>query len=144
MPSTGISVTNDCLKVIKSIKDLKPRYVIFSIQDNAIQVEKVGDQNATHEEFLAQFPKNDNRYALLNVSFEMPSSTDGVNEGIRKKTVFVAWSTDTSSVKSRFVYAASRKGLKHYLPGINMEIQAGTPDALSLETIVQKCLQVTK
>jgi cofilin len=142
MPSTGITVTNDCLQVIKSLKEIKPRYVIFSIQNNAIQIEKVGNHDATHEEFLAQFPKDDNRYALLNVSFEMP--TDGVNEGIRKKTVFVAWSTDTSSVKSRFVYAASRKGLKQYLPGINVELQAGTTDALSLDNIVQKCLQITK
>jgi cofilin len=137
------------MKVIKSLKDIKPRYVIFSIKatqgsKQEIQIEKIGDHDSTHEEFLAQFPKDDNRYALLNISFEMPSSNEGVLEGIRHKTVFVAWSTDTSSVKSRFVYAASRKGLKQYLPGINIEIQAGTTDALSMDNIIQKCLSVTK
>jgi cofilin len=137
------------MQVIKSLKDIKPRYLIFSITNTQgskqeIQVESIGGTDSTHEDFLSQFPKNDNRYALLNISFEMPSSTEGVQEGIRNKTVFIAWSTDSSSVKSRFVYAASRKGLKQHLSGINVEIQAGDTDALSMDSIVQKCLSVTK
>lgn len=149
MPSTGITVSDECLHAIKSGKETGYKYVIFSIKNiqgskQEIQVDKVGHRDATHEEFLAEFPNNDNRYAVLNISFEMPSTTEGVNEGIRKKTIFVAWNPEISSVKSRFTYAASRKSLKQALPGINIEIQAGSLESLSMENIIQKCLTVTK
>jgi cofilin len=149
MPSTGIAINDDCMQVIKSLKTSKYRYVIFSIKPTTgskqeIQVEKVGEHDSSHEEFLQQFPVNDNRYALINITFEMPSSTEGLNEGVRSKSIFIAWNTESSSVKSRFTYAASRKSLKQALQGTGIEVQAGTLDSLSMEALIEKCLTVTK
>jgi cofilin len=149
MPSTGIAINDDCMQVIKSLKTSKYRYVIFSIKPTTgskqeIQVEKVGEHDSSHEEFLQQFPANDNRYAVINITFEMPSSTEGLNEGVRSKSIFVAWNAERSSVKSRFTYAASRKSLKQALQGASIEVQAGTLDALSMEALIEKCLTVTK
>jgi cofilin len=108
-----------------------------------IELVASGDNTATFDEFVKCLPNNECRYAVYKMNFEVPSTIDGLNEGMRTKNVFVYWAPDCSNVKQKFMYSAAVKPLKQQLSASFINIHAGN-HILSEQEVLKKCLEMTK
>nr|7SOG_A Chain A, Actophorin [Acanthamoeba castellanii]7SOG_B Chain B, Actophorin [Acanthamoeba castellanii] len=130
----GIAVSDDCVQKFNELKlGKKHRYVIFKLNDDntEVVVEKVGGPNATYEDFLAQLPENDCRYAIFDYEFE-------VDGGQRNKIVFILWAPDSAPIKSKMMYASSKDAIKKKLDGIQVEVQATDADEISEDAVKER------
>ena len=100
----------------------KYKFILYKIADDksAIEVEmkKTSSECQSHADFTKHLPANDCRFAVYDFGFSLGEA------GNRNKICFVSWSPDTSSVKSKMLYAASKDAFKKRLEGLATEIQA--------------------
>ena len=68
------------------------RYIIYVIKDDKIQIEKQGAREKTWDDFTADLPETDCRYAVIDVEFE---TDDGRPTS---KIVFLSWAPDSAKV----------------------------------------------
>ncbi|KAF5092431.1 hypothetical protein D0Z03_002864 [Geotrichum reessii] len=95
MSRSGVSVNDESLAAFNDLKLKKAhKYVIFSLNDNKteIVVSKTSSQN-DYEDFLADLPENDCRYAVYDFEYDTSDS------GKRSKIVFFTWSPDTAPIR---------------------------------------------
>jgi len=101
-----------------------------------IEVEKTVDSGAeTFSGFVGNLPPNDCRYIVYDFHFDTGKA------GHREQLIFILWCPETSTVKTKMLYAASKDALKKKLVGINHEIQATDVSELNEKEVTEKILQ---
>jgi cofilin len=133
--ASGVGVSPACVEEFQSLK-LKQthRYIIYQL--NKTNSEIIVDRTSESEEwddFLADLPESEPRYAVCHFKFEKDDGT-----GVASKLVFVSWSPDNARIKHKMLYASSREALRKELSGIAMEIYASDYDEVSYESVLEK------
>ncbi|KAK8537139.1 hypothetical protein V6N13_042086 [Hibiscus sabdariffa] len=125
-----MAVDDECkLKFLELKARRNYRYIIFKIHEQQVVVDKVGNPASTYEEFTASLPANECRYAVFDFDFTTDENCQ------KSKIFFIAWSPDTSRVRSKMVYASSKDRFKRELDGIQVELQATDPSEMSFDII---------
>ncbi|XP_030936751.1 actin-depolymerizing factor 7-like [Quercus lobata] len=112
------------------------RFIIFKIEDQEVVVEKLGSPYETYEDFTESLPANECRYVVYDFDFITDENCQ------KSKIFFIAWSPDTSKVRSKMVYASSKDRFKRELDGIQVELQATDPSEMSLDIIKERALKL--
>ncbi|KAK6925804.1 Actin-depolymerizing factor homology domain [Dillenia turbinata] len=128
--ASGMAVNDDCkLKFLELKAKRSYRFLIFKIENQQVMVEKVGSPEESYDDFTASLPPDECRYAVYDFDFT-------TNENCQKsKIFFIAWSPNTSKVRSKMVYASSKDRFKRELDGIQVELQATDPSEMSLDIV---------
>ncbi|KAM3730080.1 hypothetical protein ACB098_12G060400 [Castanea mollissima] len=132
---SGMAVHDECkLKFVELKAKRNYRFIIFKIEDQEVVVEKLGSPDETYEDFTESLPANECRYAVYDFDFITDENCQ------KSKIFFIAWSPDTSKVRSKMVYASSKDRFKRELDGIQVELQATDPSEMSLDIIKGRAL----
>ncbi|XXG80958.1 hypothetical protein AAC387_Pa09g1705 [Persea americana] len=129
---SGMAVNDDCkLKFLELKAKRTHRFIIFKIEEKLKQiiVEKLGDPLKSYEDFSASLPADECRYAVYDFDFVTEENCQ------KSKIFFIAWSPDTSRVRSKMLYASSKERFKRELDGIQVELQATDPTEMGLDVI---------
>ncbi|PPR91446.1 hypothetical protein GOBAR_AA29245 [Gossypium barbadense] len=130
--ASGMAVHDDCkLKFLELKAKRTYRFIVFKIEEKQKQVvvEKVGEPTDSYEAFTASLPADECRYAVYDFDFV-------TDENCQKSRIFfIAWSPDTSKVRSKMIYASSKDRFKRELDGIQVELQATDPSEMDLDVI---------
>ncbi|KAJ8472447.1 hypothetical protein ONZ51_g8504 [Trametes cubensis] len=133
--ASGVGVNPECLQAYQELKlGKKTKYIIFTLsKDNTeIIVEKKSPPTSTYDEFLADLPEGECRWAVYDFDFE---KEDG---GKRSKITFYSWSPDDSKVKQKMLFASSKDALRRSLVGIAAEIQGTDFSEVAHESVLDK------
>ncbi|CDO76695.1 hypothetical protein BN946_scf184975.g4 [Trametes cinnabarina] len=133
--ASGVSVNPECLEAYQELKlGKKIKYIIFTLnKDNTeIIVEKKSPLTSTYDDFLADLPEADCRWAVYDFDFE---KEDG---GKRSKITFFSWSPDDSKVKQKMLFASSKDALRRSLVGIAAEIQGTDYSEVAHDNVLDK------
>lgn len=134
--SSGVACKDDCAT---SFNDMKikhdKRYVIYKIENKKeIIIEEVGGKEKSYADFKAKLlALNEPRYCVVDFDYE---TEDGRPQ---EKLVFVFWCPDTSGVKDKMLYAASKDAIKKPLTGIHAEVQANDAGDIDEAELKAKC-----
>ncbi|KAE8650253.1 hypothetical protein Csa_009569 [Cucumis sativus] len=132
-----MAVHDECkLKFLDLKAKRKYRFIVFKIEEKMQQVtvDKVGGPDETYDDFTASIPANECRYAVYDYNFT-------TNENCQKsKIYFIAWSPDSSRIRSKMLYASSKDRFKRELDGIQVELQATDPSEMSFDIIKSRAL----
>lgn len=132
--SAGTGIDNNCVETYVALKNKrKYKFITYKIEGDSVVVETEGAPAATYDDFVAALPENDCRYAVYDHEW-----TQG--DGCKKnKIAFMSWSPDTSKIRTKMVYAASKDSFKRALDGIQVEIQATDYSEADLAVMNSKC-----
>ncbi|CAK9184613.1 unnamed protein product [Ilex paraguariensis] len=135
--ASGMAVDDKCkLKFLELKAKRNYRFIVFKIEEKMQQVtiEKLGQPEESYDDFTASLPANECRYAVYDFDFT-------TNENCQKsKIFFIAWSPDTSRVRSKMLYASSKDRFKRELDGIQVELQATDPSEMSLDIVKARAI----
>ncbi|KDP25456.1 hypothetical protein JCGZ_20612 [Jatropha curcas] len=130
--ASGMAVHDDCKLKFQELKAKRSyRFIVFKIEEGIQQVtvEKLGKPQQSYEDFTASLPANECRYAVFDFDFT-------TNENVQKsKIFFIAWSPDTSRVRSKMLYASSKDRFRRELDGVQVELQATDPSEMSFDIV---------
>ncbi|XP_059645627.1 actin-depolymerizing factor [Cornus florida] len=135
--ASGMAVHDDCkLKFLELKAKRNYRFIVFKIEEKIQQVtvEKLGNPDESYDDFAASMPENECRYAVYDFDFTTDENCQ------KSKIFFVAWSPDTSKVRSKMLYASSKDRFKRELDGIQVELQATDPSEMSLDIVKSRAL----
>ena len=135
MAVTGINLKDEVTSVFNELKLGKGlQYVIYRLTDDfkEVEVEKKVPSPATWEQFVADLPKDDCRYAVYDYQFNTDS------DGERNKLIFVLWTPETARIKTKMLYPATKEAMKRALVGIGTELQATDEAEISLDAVKEK------
>ncbi|XP_018814842.1 actin-depolymerizing factor [Juglans regia] len=135
--SSGMAVHDDCkLKFLELKAKRSHRFIVFKIEEKIQQVivEKVGSPDETYDDFTASMPPNECRYAVFDFDFIT------IDNCQKSKIFFIAWSPDTSRVRSKMLYASSKDRFRRELEGVQVELQATDPSEMSFDIIKARAL----
>ncbi|XP_077225878.1 actin-depolymerizing factor-like isoform X2 [Tasmannia lanceolata] len=127
-----MAVNDDCkLKFLELKAKRRYRFIVFKIEEKIqqVMVDKVGDPGDSYEDFTACLPANECRYAVFDYDFTTEENCQ------KSKMFFIAWSPDTSKVRSKMLYASSKDRFKREFDGIQVELQATDASEISLDII---------
>ncbi|KAL3609922.1 hypothetical protein D5086_000942 [Populus alba] len=133
--ASGMAVDDECKLRFMELKAKRShRFIVFKIEEKIQQVvvETLGEPQQSYDDFTASLPANECRYAVYDFDF----TTD---ENVQKsKIFFVAWSPDTSKIRSKMLYASSRDRFRRELDGVQVELQATDPSEISLDIVKER------
>ncbi|KAF5457833.1 hypothetical protein F2P56_021910 [Juglans regia] len=130
-----MAVSDECkLKFLELKSKRNYRFIIFKIENQTVVVEKLGNPDETYEDFAESLPADECRYAVFDFDFITAENCQ------KSKIFFIAWSPDTSRVRSKMVYASSKDRFKRELDGIQVELQATDPSEMSLDIVKGRAL----
>ncbi|KAH9775592.1 actin-depolymerizing factor 1 [Citrus sinensis] len=135
--SSGMAVHDDCkLKFLELKAKRSYRFIVFKIEEKIQQVtvEKLGEPNESYEDFTASLPADECRYAVYDFDFTTDENCQ------KSKIFFVAWSPDTSRIRSKMLYASSKDRFRRELDGVQVELQATDPSEMSLDIVKSRAL----
>ncbi|KAI8020405.1 Actin-depolymerizing factor 2 [Camellia lanceoleosa] len=98
-----------------------------------IVVEKVGEPANSCNDFTASLPADECRYAVYDYDFVTEENCQ------KSRIFFIAWSPDTSRMRSKMIYASSKDRFKRELDGIQVELQATDLTEIGLDVIKSRC-----
>ncbi|CAL8999265.1 unnamed protein product [Prunus brigantina] len=130
--ASGFAVDDDCkLKFLELKAKRTYRFIVFKIEEEQKQVivEKLGEPAESYENFTASLPADECRYAVYDFDFVTEENCQ------KSRIFFIAWSPDTSRVRSKMIYASSKDRFKRELDGIQVELQATDPTEIGLDVI---------
>ncbi|KAF1867140.1 hypothetical protein Lal_00049568 [Lupinus albus] len=128
--ASGMAVHDDCKLRFLELKTKRAhRFIIFKIEEKQKQVivEKLGEPAQSYEDFTASLPADECRYAVYDFEFLTEGNVP------KSRIFFIAWSPDTSRVRSKMIYASSKDRFKRELDGIQIELQATDPTEMGLD-----------
>jgi cofilin len=140
--ASGVTVADICKTTFEEIKkDKKHRYVVYFIKDEKqIDVEMIGDRNASYQDFLRDIQQagaGECRYGVFD--FEYTHQCQGTTEASKKQKLFLmSWCPDTAKVKKKMLYSSSFDALKKCLVGVHKYIQATDTAEASEESVEEK------
>jgi len=132
MAMSGVELDAECKVVYDEVQSKKKhRYVTFMIADGKIKVDKIGDRDATYDQFLVDLcvkdgEADDCRYAIYD--YEYVVKTQGTEASNRARLFLVCWCPDSARIKKKMVYSASFDSLKKAFTGVQKVIQANGLD----------------
>ncbi|KAL2634254.1 hypothetical protein R1flu_005733 [Riccia fluitans] len=129
---SGMAFTEECKEKFMELKKKKSyRYIIYKIDEKKQQIilDKAGDPTESYDAFTANLPESDCRYAVFDFDF---TTSDNCH---KSKIFFIAWSPDTSRVKSKMMYSSSKDKFKRALDGVHYEVQATDPTEMDISVI---------
>ncbi|KAH9775593.1 actin-depolymerizing factor 1 [Citrus sinensis] len=132
-----MAVHDDCkLKFLELKAKRSYRFIVFKIEEKIQQVtvEKLGEPNESYEDFTASLPADECRYAVYDFDFTTDENCQ------KSKIFFVAWSPDTSRIRSKMLYASSKDRFRRELDGVQVELQATDPSEMSLDIVKSRAL----
>ncbi|KAG0297075.1 cofilin [Linnemannia gamsii] len=135
MATSGVKVEKACVETFLELKLGKThKYIIYKISDNleTIEVVKHAAGDASYDDFVAELPADDCRWAVYDFDYK---TADG---GDRNKIVFYSWSPDGAKIKPKMLYASSKDGLRKSLSGVAVEIQGTDFDEVAYETVLDR------
>ncbi|XP_030474355.2 actin-depolymerizing factor [Syzygium oleosum] len=135
--SSGMAVDDECkLKFLELKAKRIYRFIVFKIVEKIQQVtiEKLGSPDETYDDFTASLPADECRYAVFDFDFTTDENCQ------KSKIFFIAWSPDTSRVRSKMLYASSKDRFKRELDGIQVELQATDPSEMSIDIVRGRAL----
>ncbi|KAF2539445.1 hypothetical protein F2Q68_00018534, partial [Brassica cretica] len=135
--ASGMHVNDECKVKFMELKAKRTyRYIVFKIDEKAqeVQIEKLGNPEETYDDFANSIPENECRYAIYDFDFTTEDNCQ------KSKIYFIAWSPDTSRVRSKMLYASSKDRFKREMDGIQVELQATDPSEMSLDIIKERAL----
>ncbi|KAK4741209.1 hypothetical protein SAY87_024797 [Trapa incisa] len=135
--ASGIAVHDDCKLRFLELKAKRSfRFIVFKIDERIQQVaiEKLGQTGESYDDFAASLPADECRYAVFDYDFTTDENCQ------KSKIFFIAWSPDTSRVRSKMLYASSKDRFKRELDGIQVELQATDPSEMSMDIIKGRAL----
>ena len=138
--ASGVGVEDDCINKFQELKLGKSlRYIIYQLNSNntAVVVEKSAAANASYEQFVAELPKDDCRYAVYDFEFDLEG-------GKRNKILFILWAPDSARVKQKMLYTSSKADLRKKLVGIATEIQATDAAEIDYQSVLEKASKDVK
>lgn len=134
MAHSGVSIQDNVVEEFNVIK-LKHKYqfIQMKLTDDltSIEIEKTVE-SCSYEDFLDQLPVKDCRYVVYDFHFDVG------NAGSRDQLIFIVWCPETSSIKTKMLYAASKDALRKKLVGINHEFQATERADLNEKDVIDK------
>ncbi|GMG98240.1 hypothetical protein Nepgr_000080 [Nepenthes gracilis] len=113
--ASGMAVHDDCkLKFLELKAKRTYRFIVFKIEEKQKQVvvEKLGEPTESYENFTASLPADECRYAVYDFDFVTEENCQ------KSRIFFIAWSPDTSKVRSKMIYASSKDSFKRELDGL--------------------------
>ncbi|CAN6461735.1 unnamed protein product [Victoria cruziana] len=132
-----MAVNDECkLKFLELKAKRSHRFIVFKIDEKIQQVtvDKVGGPSESYDDFTACLPANECRYAVFDFDFITSENCQ------KSKIFFIAWSPDTSRVRSKMLYASSKDRFKRELDGIQVELQATDPSEMGIDIIRGRAL----
>jgi cofilin len=108
-------------------KGKQHRYFVLSIVDGKIDVEKIGELDATYEDFLTDIKqmdgdKKDCRFAVYD--YEYTFLPEGTHEPQVKSKIFImCWCPDDGPIRKKMLYSSSFDTLKKAYVGHKKAIQ---------------------
>ncbi|XP_043723158.1 actin-depolymerizing factor 10 [Telopea speciosissima] len=135
--ASGMAVNDECkLKFLELKAKRNYRFIVFKIEEKIqqVMVEKLGEPDESYEDFSASLPADECRYAVYDFDFTTDENCQ------KSKIFFIAWSPDTSRVRSKMLYASSKDRFKRELDGIQVELQATDPSEMSMDIIKGRAL----
>ncbi|KAA3468960.1 Actin-depolymerizing factor [Gossypium arboreum] len=133
--ASGMAVNDECKMRFLELKAKRSyRFIVFKIEENIqqVMVEKLGGPKEKYDDFSACLPHNECRYAVFDFDF----TTD---ENVQKsKIFFIAWSPDTSRVRSKMLYASSKDRFRRELDGVQVELQATDASEMSIDIVKER------
>ncbi|TYI15812.1 hypothetical protein ES332_A08G212200v1 [Gossypium tomentosum] len=133
--ASGMAVNDECKMRFLELKAKRSyRFIVFKIEENIqqVMVEKLGGPKEKYDNFSACLPRNECRYAVFDFDF----TTD---ENVQKsKIFFIAWSPDTSRVRSKMLYASSKDRFRRELDGVQVELQATDASEMSIDIVKER------
>ncbi|KAF3792586.1 Actin-depolymerizing factor [Nymphaea thermarum] len=135
--ASGMAVHDDCKLRFQELKAKRNyRFIVFKIDEKVQQVtvDKVGQPTESYDDFTACLPPNECRYAVFDFDFVTEEHCQ------KSKIFFIAWSPDTSRVRSKMLYASSKDRFKRELDGIQVELQATDPSEIGIDIIRGRAL----
>jgi cofilin len=137
--SSGVGVNDEAVSAFQDLKLKKKfRFIIFKMTDDLkeIGVEKAVE-GADYDAFVHSLPNDQCRYGVFDFQYET------AGEGTRNKILFYTWSPDSSKIKQKMLYAASKDALRKKLDGIYTEIQCTDLAEIAYETVLDKVSRMT-
>ena len=135
--ASGMAVHDDCkLKFLELKAKRNYRFIVFKIEEKIQQVtvEKLGEPNESYDDFTASLPADECRYAVYDLDFTTAENCQ------KSKIFFVAWSPDTSRIRSKMLYASSKDRFRRELDGVQVELQATDPSEMSFDIVKSRAL----
>ncbi|KAF8027040.1 hypothetical protein BT93_E0073 [Corymbia citriodora subsp. variegata] len=132
-----MAVDDECkLKFLELKAKRIYRFIVFKIKEKIQQVtiEKLGSPEETYDDFTASLPADECRYAVFDFDFTTDENCQ------KSKIFFIAWSPETSRVRTKMLYASSKDRFKRELDGIQVELQATDPSEMSIDIIRGRAL----
>ncbi|KAI6707628.1 hypothetical protein NL676_010590 [Syzygium grande] len=132
-----MAVDDECkLKFLELKAKRIYRFIVFKIEEKIQQVtiEKLGSPDETYDNFTASLPADECRYAVFDFDFTTDENCQ------KSKIFFIAWSPETSRVRSKMLYASSKDRFKRELDGIQVELQATDPSEMSIDIVRGRAL----
>jgi cofilin len=129
----------------------KYKYIVYRLSDDLtnVVVDKKVESCQNYDDFVAELPENDCRYAVFDFEFEK-----NPGEGLRNKICFFVWydvaaetfylllyifrAPDTSKIKQKMLYASSKDAIRKKLVGIGAEIQGTDMSEVAYEAVLEK------
>ncbi|KAG9441192.1 hypothetical protein H6P81_017046 [Aristolochia fimbriata] len=130
--ASGMAVSDECKLKFQELKAKRSyRFIVFKIDERIqqVMVERFGKPSDSYEDFTSCLPANECRYAVFDFDFTTDENCQ------KSKIFFIAWSPDTSRVRSKMLYASSKDRFKRELDGIQVELQATDPSEMSLDIV---------
>ncbi|XP_019440082.1 PREDICTED: actin-depolymerizing factor 3-like [Lupinus angustifolius] len=128
--ASGMAVNDDCKLRFMELKTKRThRFIVYKIEEKQKQVivEKLGEPTEGYEDFTASLPADECRYAVYDFEYLTEGNVP------KSRIFFIAWSPDTSRVRSKMIYASSKDRFKRELDGIQIELQATDPTEMGLD-----------
>ncbi|KAG0231273.1 cofilin [Actinomortierella wolfii] len=131
---SGVIANQECVSAFNDLKlGKKHKYIIYKLSDDlkSIEVAKTAVPSATYDDFIADLPSDDCRYAVYDFDYK-------ITDGDRNKIVFYGWSPDNAKIKQKMIYASSKDTLRKSLNGVAVEVQGTDFDEVAHDTILEK------
>ncbi|CAO1636992.1 unnamed protein product [Sympodiomycopsis kandeliae] len=137
--SSGVAVSPDCLEAFQQLKlGKKLKYIIYTLSgDNREIIVGKTSTSDSYDEFLAELPPAECRYAIYDFEYEKG------DDGKRSKICFFTWSPDDAKIKQKMIYASSKDAIRKALVGISSEIQGTDVSEVDYQTVLDKVSRST-
>lgn len=136
---SGIAVADDAINLFYYMKAKSAyRWAMWGINNNGseIVIVDVGGKDSNYQQFVEKLPENDCRFAVYD--YQVTNSEGRVFQ----KLVFLSWSPDTATVRTKMMYASSKDFLKSHMEGLAVELQVSDKDDITEEDIHEHVISV--
>ena len=120
MVDTGIQVDDAVLEEFNKLRMKRThRHLILKISDDKsrVEIEHIGEREATFEAFRDLIPKDSCRYGVFELEYQTP---DGRTES---KILFILYAPDICDSAEKFLYASTKEKVKKKVSPVNKELQ---------------------